>query len=87
MEKSVRDMRERLPENLRNDPMVAGAMILARQLDEGAAKDPAQAVREIRQCRVQLQEWSPGENKGDKTDNAKSRRERRLTLMQGGQDG
>lgn len=82
MEKSVKALLADLPPDLRKNPIAAGALRLARELDaipgDVFQRDDSGHVREIRQCVTQLHEWSPGVAEGDKTDEGQRRREERL---------
>lgn len=69
-----------LPLKLRNGGIAAVALMCARVLDEGGLppRDAAGFAREVRLSLAQLREMSPGEVKGDVTDEVRERRERRL---------
>lgn len=69
-----------LPADLRRGGIATSALRLARELDSMivVGRDAAGHAREIRQCLMTLREISPGEKKGDKTDELGARREARL---------
>jgi hypothetical protein len=83
-----------LPESMQKGAIAATALMLARLLDRGICEEdpatgehmmrtvPAKEIpafaREIRQCVTALQEQAPGEVKGDKTDEVKEAREKRI---------
>lgn len=69
-----------LPAQLRNGGIANAILWLAAELDTGelASRDAAGHAREIRQSLVTLAELAPGEGRGDRTDEVRDRRERRL---------
>jgi hypothetical protein len=60
--------------------IAAATRRLAREMDMGMVigRDAAGHAREIRQAITTLREMSPGERKGDATDDLRARREQRL---------
>lgn len=84
VEEGVREDLGTMPENLRRGAMAQTALLLARQLDSAAefmlqARDIAAFTAQLRHCMTQLREWAPGEARGDRTDEARVKREERLT--------
>jgi hypothetical protein len=81
MEEAVETDLAQLPANLRSGGIAAVALMCARVLDEGGLppRDAAGFAREIRLALAQLRDMSPGEVKGDVTDEVRERREKRLT--------
>lgn len=74
-----------MPEDLREGAIAAIALGLARDLDEAdagegmSARDKAAMYAQLRMAVVTLREIAPGEAKGDRTDEVRERRERRLS--------
>jgi len=94
-EKAVKAFLGRLPPELGREGFGPGLLSLARQLDSldrmiasgeappGVFRDAAAHQREIRQGIATLREWAPGAVESDKTGEAESKRERRLTVIEG----
>ncbi|SRR6266851_91909 len=96
---AVRKDLRMLPDSLRKGAIAANALLLASLLDRGicvvddedgehtlqavGAREIPVFTREIRQSITTLMQMAPGEVKGDQTDEAKDKRERRLTAVQG----
>ena len=74
------------PEKMRLGAIARTALMLARQLDQTAVmmmpRDVASYVQRIGVAITQLREMSPGEAKGDATDDARERRETRLRAVE-----
>ncbi len=80
MEESVRNDLATLPLAMRRGGVAGVAIMAARVLDEGGLtpRDAAGFARELRLALAQLRAMTPGDVKGDVTDEVKMRRERRL---------
>ncbi len=80
IEKAVISDLAEFPEKMRNGGIAMTARLCARALDEGnvTPRDATSLVREIRLALVQLRDMSPGEVKGDTTDELRQRREDRM---------
>lgn len=70
-----------MPVSMRRGGVAAVARLAARVLDEGglAPRDAAGFAREVRLALAQLRDAAPGEVKGDRTDEVRERREKRMT--------
>jgi hypothetical protein len=79
----ARDLRT-LPKDLQQGAIAAAMISLARDMDQGtvASKDAATVARELRLAWAQLQESKPAGGTGDKTDEVRDARERRLERQQ-----
>lgn len=85
VERSVRADLKTLPDDLRKGGIAAVIIELAQAMDLHVLDPRNQSghAREIRQGLMTLREMAPGERKGDKTDDLRERRERRLTAADG----
>jgi hypothetical protein len=72
-----------LPPDLRQGAIAAVALGLARDLDEGGMtpRDKAAMYAQLRMAMVTLREIAPGEARGDRTDEVRERREKRLARV------
>jgi hypothetical protein len=81
VERGVRHDLKGLPDDLRKGGIAAGVIQLAIMMDLHVLDPRNQSghAREIRQAITTLKEMSPGNQKGDQTDDLRARREQRLS--------